>query len=379
MIISVIGVRAYPSEFRGTSGVEVYVENVVHELKDQVDFRVYTRDTYQKLVKNTSLVKVIPLITVNHKFLEAVVYGLVASIRAARDDSQTVWYQGPGMAMWAWIVKLTGKKVVITVHGFDWERRKWNWLEKIFFEGIVQKVMSSKVTLTSVSELVKQNLFKQFGVASYLTRPGLFDSMELKSESQSNLKRFGLTPKKYLIYMGRVVPEKRIEWIIESFRDISAKPEEFKLVIVGSHGNMPEYMELLRAKYGDARVVWTGYLGAERMSLLRLSTALVMASETEGNPISLMEALSLRVSCIVPEECVSKKFKHLGNVQMFAKGDKNDLRQLMERVIKSGVTKKRYSAREKSFLSEYDWKKTAGIYKYLFMMKELPQGKLVRT
>lgn len=365
--ISIIGVRAYPSDFEGTSGVEVYVQNVVdHLLKNRaVSFLLYTKSPYQhRTTKINYSVKIKSLFSVNSKVFESVWYSLIASLLSCSDGSETVWYQGPGMAVFAWLPKLFGKKVVVTIHGFDWERKKWNSVEKKIFFLIVRFVIFLKPTFISVSETMQSRFKKQFNIESIIALPGLTPCFLNTKKIARTLHSYKLKKKQYLIYVGRIVPEKRIDWILNAFIQTKTDDNDLKILLVGSHGNMKTYEQKLKKKYFQKSIIWTGHVSNEEKTiLLSQANGFVFASEVEGgNPLSLLEAIAFRLPCLVPTESVTASFKSIDNVVFFNKNDYCSFRKKFCTVLKGNKTKRSHSLSERKFLEQYDWNKTSNLY-----------------
>ena len=72
------------------------------------------------------------------------------------------------------------------------------------------------------------------------------------------LDAFGLARGNYVVYVWRLVPEKRIGDLIAAFRALDTT---HGLVLVGDGTNSADYVaELRAAAQGDARIVFTGRL-----------------------------------------------------------------------------------------------------------------------
>ncbi len=367
--ISIIGARGYPAEFVGTSGLEVYLEKTVDELlkiSKNYRFIIYTKVGYQP--KETSLPKRIsvkPLPTIQSKVLESVIYGLFASFLAAFDSSSIIWYHGAGPAFFSFIPKLFGKEIILTVHALDWERAKWSPLERALFRWTAKLVFTLKPKVFTVGKSLKNFISKNYGIDATYAPPGI--NLFLGKVSTYYLKKFGLSKNSYLLFLGRLVPEKRVEWLIEAYLELKSKLPNLKLVMAGGHGNLPKYEKDLKEEYTDADIIWTGYVfGEEKMSLVSFCQCFVLPSELEGgNPLSLREALAAERICVVTAE-VMDEFKDLGNVFTFAKNDKKSFRKKLAKAVKEVEREYRYNKREFEKLKEFSWRKTARVYSEIF-------------
>lgn len=367
--ISIIGARGYPAEFIGTSGLEVYLEKTADELlkiNKNYRFIIYTKVGYQ--LKKTSLprrILVKPLPTIRSKVFESVIYGLFASFLAAFDSSNIIWYHGVGPAFFSFIPKLFGKEIILTVHALDWERAKWSPFERVLFRGAVKLVFFLKPKVFTVGKSLKNFISKNYGIDAIYAPPGII--LSLGKVSAYYLKKFGLRKNSYLLFLGRLVPEKRVEWLIEAYSKLKGKLPNLKLVMAGGHGNLPKYEKELKEKYTNADIIWTGYIfGEEKMSLLSFCRCFVLPSELEGgNPLSLREALVAGKICVVTDEAVDE-FKDLDNVFTFAKNDKESFRKELVKAVREAEGEYRYSKSELSNLKEFSWRKTARAYSEIF-------------
>lgn len=366
--ISIIGVRAYPADFEGVSGIEVYLENVLDELanqKKEVFFRVYTRNFYQQKLELQQKLKekvkknfeVKTTFTLRSKIWETFLYSCVASVKSAYDGSDIVWYNAAGTAFFSFIPKIFGKKVALTVHGIDWERRKWNRLEKYFFKKLTRLALLQGPRVFAVSKKLKMHLGKIYKVKSIYSPPGIRFSVK---SALSDIRRFDLQKYSYLIYLGRVVPEKRLEWLIEEFLNIKKDFKNLKLVVAGGHGNLPEYEEKLKKTYKDKAILWVGYIfGREKQSLLTYCKAFVLPSELEGNPVSLTEALGSQALSLVSEE-VAAEFPKLRNILVFKSRSRRSFSKMFTKAVQTKRVK--YTKSEKEALKKMSWRATARLY-----------------
>jgi glycosyltransferase involved in cell wall biosynthesis len=372
--ISVIGIRGYPSEFKGTSGVEVYVERVVNELvkkNKKFYFLLYTKKPYTKKVRTSQQIQITKISVPLMKVGESLWYGLTASFLASFDQSKVVWYQGTGIAFFSFFPRLAGKKVVVTIHGLDWQRQKWSLVEsKLFFWASKIALIFSHETVT-VSQEMQIQVKKIFQVSSQIALPGI-ERLKLPKNSRAILKKLNLKPNSYFLSVSRLVPEKRIEWIIDAFLKI--KTDQL-LIIIGSHGNLPQYEKTLRAKYQSSRIKWLGFTSNSlRNILLKYSSVYVLASAVEGgNPLSFLEAVALKKTCIVPTQSVTENFSQLPFVTFFKKNQKEDLQRKMQKISQLQKKKKNSGERLKesknktvSVLKKYSWQITAKTYQEVF-------------
>jgi glycosyltransferase involved in cell wall biosynthesis len=130
--------------------------------------------------------------------------------------------------------------------------------------------------------------------------PNGVDLPELPSQTDRVLA-LGLEPGRYVLTVGRLVPEKRQLDLLRAFAE--AKPPGWKLAIVGRIDHENEYAERL-ASEADAteNVVMAGFRSGEDLRQLYAHAGLfVLSSSHEGLPIALLEALSYGLPVLVSD------------------------------------------------------------------------------
>jgi glycosyltransferase involved in cell wall biosynthesis len=357
--VLIIGPRAYPSQFEGTSGVETYIEEVVQEMvtqSDQLHLQIFTRKKYQQTVKQYSKIEVTTtaLPSLPGKLLEGVSYSVIASLRSCWQSSDVVWYHTAGMASFAWLPYLFGKKVWITVHSADWQRKKWSSGEKfLFFHTFCWVAKHCATEVFAVSEELVKKTTDLVGRSVTLTVAGLPKNVgSITTQKDSH-------PAEYILYLGRLVPEKRVEWLLEF-----CSQHRYPVIIAGSHGNMPEYEKKLRETYQDKLITWVGTVsGKNKWQLLQKTKVLVLPSELEGLPIVVLESISTQTPIFLHENILPKELSKISLVTTFTNNDYASFDQALQNTLQR-LKKKRpqLSRSELRSLSLYDWTSTSRVY-----------------
>ncbi|MBQ5560569.1 MAG: glycosyltransferase, partial [Lachnospiraceae bacterium] len=126
-----LGHKRIPSR---EGGVEVVVEELsTRMVKKGHQVVAYNRkgkhvsdDTYSlKKLKEYEGVNIKTVFTVDKKGLNAMIYSVLASIRATFGKYDVIHYHAEGPCAMIWLPKLFGKRTVATIHGLDWQRSKW--------------------------------------------------------------------------------------------------------------------------------------------------------------------------------------------------------------------------------------------------------------
>ena len=362
--VSIIGNRAYPHNFIGTSGIEVYTENIVTFFPKSVKVLMYVKSSYQSTFASQTQeqnIQIKPITTIKSKVFESVMYSFFSSVLAAFDQSSVVWYHGVGQAMFAFFPRILGKKVILTVHGEDWKRSKWSKIEQLLFTLLAQWVFMIPPHKTFVvARQLQKKILLDFSILSTVAYPGITKNTPKKYTAAigSIEKKLGITQDQYLLYLGRIVPEKRLELLIDTFIKLSESYPKFKLVIAGGHGNLPEYETSITKRIENSSIIMPGYIfGYDKAKLLQHAKALIVPSEIEGNSVSVMEALSLGKQVLIAQNCLENSFYGVSGIFTFRNG--TDFHSQMEKILK---TKTQTVVLPKSIYQNYSWERTANSY-----------------
>lgn len=137
--------------------------------------------------------------------------------------------------------------------------------------------------------------------------------------------KFGLVKDSYILFLGRLVPEKGISYLIKAFKNVTT---DKKLVIAGGSSDSDNFVSKLKilAK-DDSRIIFTGFVQGQILEELYSNAYIyTLPSNLEGMPLSLLEAMSYGNCCLVSDipECVEVVEN---NALIFKKSDEEDLRK----------------------------------------------------
>lgn len=265
--------------------------------------------------------------TIEKKGLAAVSSSFFAALCTAFGRYDVVHIHAEGPAFFSWIPKLFGKRVIVTIHGIDWKREKWKagFGSKFIRQGEKNAVKYADEIIV-LSKGV-QNYFKDtYGrktrfIPNGVNRPKIKDA-ELITE------KLGLKQDSYILFLGRIVPEKGIRYLVEAFKQIKT---DKKLVIAGGSSDTDSFMtELKELAKNDERIIFTGFVQGQMLEELYSNAYIyTLPSDLEGMPLSLLEAMSYGNCCLVsniPEctEVVEEK------ALIFKKADVSDLKMKLQ-------------------------------------------------
>lgn len=291
--------------------------------------------------------------TIEKKGLAAVSASFFAALYCAFGKYDVVHIHAEGPAFFCWIPKLFGKKVIVTVHGIDWQREKWKsgFASKFIRQGEKNAVKYSDEIIV-LSKGVQTYFEDTYGrktrfIPNGVTRPAI-------RHAEIITEKYGLIKDSYILFLGRLVPEKGIRYLLEAFKDVNT---EKKLVIAGGSSDTDEFAnELKELAKGDARILFTGFVqGQELEELYSNAYIYTLPSDLEGMPLSLLEAMSYGNCCLVSDidectEVVENK------ALIFKKSDVNDLKKTLQEVCVRADAVETLKRQAADFIcNKYNW------------------------
>jgi glycosyltransferase involved in cell wall biosynthesis len=333
--IAFIGLRGVPA---GEGGIERHVEELGARLAERGhEVTVYTRSNYvETRVPEYRGMRVRYVASAGTKHLDFIAHSAVSSVLVLRRAPDIVHYHAVASGLVAPIPRyLSRSKVVLTVHGLDYDRAKWGRAARVALKlGARLSARVPHATIT-VSQALADHFAANLGrVATYIPN-GI---PEAHLEPLGDLAaRFGIERGRYFLFVGRLVPEKAPDLLLSAFAKVDA---DARLVIAGGSGFTDDYTERLRrAAASDPRVLMPGpVFGSELSALYTNAAAFVLPSSLEGLPITLLEAIGHRSPVIVSD--IAPHVEVVGQDgpgrRVVAQGDEAALAAAMARVLAEG-------------------------------------------
>lgn len=323
-----LGHKRIPSR---EGGIEIVVEELATRMVALgYDVTCYNRGGHhvsgkefdQQKNKEYKGIKLKTVFTLNIKGIAAMSSSVFGGIRAAFGNYDVVHFHAEGPCAMLWLPKLLGKRCVATIHGLDHQRAKWGKLASTYIMLGEKCAVKFADEIIVLSEGVQKYFEEKYGRKTRFIPNGV-NKPEIKS-AKLITEKYGLTKDSYILFLGRLVPEKGIRYLIEAFKDVQT---DKKLVISGGSSDTDEFAnELKELAKGDERILFTGFVQGEELEEL-YSNAYVytLPSDLEGMPLSLLEAMGYGNCCLVSDiaecsEVVENK------ALIFRKSDVGDLK-----------------------------------------------------
>lgn len=224
-------------------------------------------------------------------------------------------------ALYAWLAKPRGCKLIITHHG-----RTGHTLKVKVYEWIESRILKKADAVIAVSGSMKSELSltgihhkKLFLVENLLTL-----NLKTRIESKAGNLR--------LLYIGRLSPEKGCHVLLEALK---VSNENIELVVIGDGVERKRLIDLRNTFNLGSNVLFAGFQ-KDVAAYLQKADALVMPSFTEGQPLALIEACCMGIPVIASRVGgIPELIQDGENGYLFEAGNAADLAKQIQKLIRN--------------------------------------------
>jgi glycosyltransferase involved in cell wall biosynthesis len=357
--IAMIGQRGVPASF---GGIEHHVEEVGSRLATRGhDVTVFARRNYlDTAIDEHRGMRVRVLPTVGTKHLDAIAHSALSTVAALRRPPDIVHYHAVGPGLCAPLPRvLSRSRVVVTVHGPDYDQAKWGRGAKSVLR--TARWMSARVpdATVVVAPALARFYADRYDRATHLIPNGV--ARRQRRAADRITSTWGLRAGEYLLFVGRLIPDKSPDLLLRAFRRVSG---DVRLVLAGGTSFTDEYARAVEDEAArDPRVLLPGYVYGEVLDELYTNAlAFVQPSALEGMPLTVLEAAAYGTPVIASD--IPAHTDLLGQdapgQRLFRSGDEAELHRVIEQVRRDPGPERDGAARLRSWvLSEFPWDRTA--------------------
>jgi glycosyltransferase involved in cell wall biosynthesis len=360
MRIAMLGLKGIPATY---GGVERYTEEVATRLADRGhEVLVYCRRHYtsrevaRKAYRGITLVR---LPSLNLRATDTLSHTLLATLDMMRRGADVAIYHSLGNALYAALPRLAGIPTTLVLHGQEYRKSEWGWLARAFFRASEWVSLLGPTRVSVISHWLEEDFrqrhhaevaFVSTGVALPAPRP------------PEHLAELGLQSRRYLLFVGRLVPQKGVHLLLEAYRGLRT---DMPLVIVGDAPHQDAYHATLR-QLATPEVRFLGFrYGEELAEVCSQAYVQIFPSEHEGIALALLEALAYN-NCVVISD-IPENLEAAGDLAFAHRhGDAADLRRVLDELTRHPeIVAERRGLGRRYVAERYNWDTVATRYEQL--------------
>ena len=179
------------------------------------------------------------------------------------------------------------------------------------------------------------------------------------SDSNSNFAygaSLGLEKNKYILFLGRLVPEKRPELLLSAFEAL--KISGWKLVLAGGISDARAFCaELMQKVAANPHIVYAGELKGSRLAeIVRGAGLFSLPSDVEGMPLAMLEAMQEGVPVVASDIPPHKQLISDGRGVLFEAGNLDSCIAALKRAINNPSEMKILASTAQQYVKlNYSW------------------------
>lgn len=373
-----VGTRGIPASY---SGFETFVEELSVRLVERGHrVTVYCRRHHIPYARPVYRgVRLVRLPTIRNKYLDTIVHTILSCLHLLPRRHDLVMMCIAGNSPTAVIPRLAGVKVVLNVDGLDWQRDKWPRLAKRYLQ--LAEFLATKLphAVVTDSRIVEEYYLRRFGARTTFIPYGTAERLLPPGET---LARLELAPRKYVLYVGRLVPENCAHHLVDAFARLDT---DVKCVVVGDAPYADAYIADLKRRAGP-NVIFPGYVfGDGYWELNSNAYAYAFTSGASGTHPALLEALACG-NCVIANDSPNN-VETTGGHALFYNGrgsdrggadgagmrPADDLARQLRLVLADPALARDYGRRARRHIAaHYSWDRVTDEYEALFARLRSP-------
>lgn len=356
--IAMIGHKRIPSR---EGGVEIVVDELSTRLVERGFFvDAYNRSGYhvsgkefdESRGKVYNGIRLFTIPTFKSSKLNAIVYAFLATLRSLFGNYGVYHYHAEGPSAMLWLPRIFNKKIIVTIHGLDWQRSKWGNFASYILKCGEKFAAKFADDIIVLSENVQEYFKQEYGRDTVFIPNGI--SCPEKKPIKKINELWGIEKDEYILFLARLVPEKGVHYLIDAYKEIKT---DKKLVIAGGNSHSTEYVAQVHAlAEQDENIILTGFVqGQELEELFSNAYLFVLPSDVEGMALSLLEAMSYGNCCIVSD--IPENIEVVGKYAVpFKKGDSHDLKDKLLYLLENSQVVDQYKETSSEYICrKYNW------------------------
>jgi rhamnosyl/mannosyltransferase len=339
--VKILHIGKYYEPYLG--GIENFTYNLYHKLKNDVEIVVLCYNTKHKTeIIHDKGIKVVKVATFGKARSQPLAFGLTKWIEKLGKDADIIHLHFPNpLAEIAVLRARINKRIIVTYHADIVKQKILSKIYSPFMNKILDK--SELIIATSPDYAKSSKVLQKYSKKVKIIPLGInFDTTLNKKEVLLIKKKYG----KFVLFVGRLIYYKGIEYLIEAFKDINAK-----LVVIGTGP-----LEYSLKKRASNNIIFLGrvknikdYYSAEEFFVFPSS------ERTEAFGVVLLEAMSFGKPVICTSLGTGTTFVNIhGKTGLVVKPkDSTALQQAINKLLSSTSLTKRFGEEGRKRVQKY--------------------------
>lgn len=360
--IAVFGIRKFPPS-NGAAGADYFAYNLFTRLNKSFFITIFVKGNKFKKIKYSNNIEIISIPTIYVKGLSTFIHSFLVSIYIIFNRSfKFAHTQNGGNAIFCHLLSFFGINSFCSYDGIDKNRKAWGIFGKLYLS--ISEVIASKLKeRLIIDNKPTTKYFNQKYKKRFTHIP--FGSDSNISLSKKNPLASILRNAPYLVFVGRFVEDKGIDYLIKAFK-ASKISNFYKLVIVGGPSErVTDYSKKIESYSSESVKVVGFYYGKEVNKIISDAFYYIQPSFVEGLSPVILQSIGLKTNVLVSdikENLEIVKDKDLA----FKVGNIESLKNKLDSLIIDSLDEKQKKL-QKRILSTYSWNRVAKEHEKLFL------------
>lgn len=279
-------------------GWDQLVINLAEKNEGEIEYLIFnSRDSNKDFkIPSNSQVVFLPL---KASGMEGLFYDFISIIIAYIKGCETLLLLGnQGILIIPFLLPFSKKKIITNIGGIEWEREKFNKLQKIYLKLAfhLSNSYSDKVIFDNQHfiNLLPKKVLNKYRY-KYRVIPYGGDLAPERKNLDALFKKYTFLDKKYFLSVSRAIPDNQIVELIETFKT------ENKLLVIISNLSTSKYGKEILKKYSDLQniILINGLYNKQELDTIRRNTyCYIHTHKTCGSAPSLIEMIHAKTPII---------------------------------------------------------------------------------